>query len=298
MSSAWHWFVIIGTVASLVGFLWFLFANRRISGEETTGHEADGIQELDNPLPAWWVGMFVASIVFAFGYLAYYPGFGNFSGTGSWSSASQLESAESAHEARFAPVYARLAGLDPEALRSDRLAQQVGRRLFINHCSTCHGVTARGSVGFPDLTDAEWIWGPGFETVQATILRGRTAIMPPWGPALGETGVSDVTQTVLKLAGREHNSAAALRGEAHYKTICVACHGLAGEGNPLLGGPDLSNDIWLYGGTTDAIASSISAGRTGIMPAQADLLSDHQVHILAGYVTSLDRSQQDQSRQQ
>ena len=122
--------------------------------------------------------------------------------------------------------------------------------------------------------------------------------MPPWGPALGETGVSDVTQTVLKLAGREHNSAAALRGEAHYKTICVACHGLAGEGNPLLGGPDLSNDIWLYGGTTEAIATSISAGRTGTMPAQAELLNEHKAYILAGYVTSLQQSQQRQPQRQ
>lgn len=287
MSNSWHWFVIVGTVGSLVGFLWFLFVNRRTSGEETTGHESDGIQELDTPLPAWWIGMFVLSIVFAFGYLAYYPGLGNVAGTGGWTSTRQLEREQTTHDDRFAGLYTQLASLDPVALHNDRLAQQVGRRLFINHCSTCHGVTGRGSVGFPNLTDDEWIWGAGFENVKTAILRGRTAVMPPWGPALGEDGVQDVTQTVLKLAGREHDSAAAARGEAHYKTICIACHGLTGEGNAVLGAPDLSNDIWLYGGSAEAIAAAVRDGRNGMMPSQADLLNEDKAHVLAGYVTSI-----------
>jgi len=291
MSNTWHWFVIIGTVGSLIGFLWFLFVNRRTSGEETTGHESDGIQELDTPLPAWWIGMFVLSIVFAFGYLAYYPGLGNVAGSGGWTSTGQLEREQTTHDDRFAGLYTQLASLDPVALHNDRLAQQVGRRLFINHCSTCHGVTGRGSVGFPNLTDDEWIWGAGFENVKTAILRGRTAVMPPWGPALGEDGVQDVTQTVLKLAGREHDSAAAARGEAHYKTVCIACHGLTGEGNAVLGAPDLSNDIWLYGGSAEAIATAVRDGRTGIMPSQADLLTEDKAHVLAGYVTSIQSAQ-------
>ena len=287
MSNIWHWFVIAGTIGSLVWFLWLLFANRQTSGDETTGHTSDGIDEFDNPLPAWWVGLFVLSIVFALGYLAYYPGLGNVPGTGGWTSTGQLEREQSAHDARFAGLYADLASLDQPALHSDRLARQVGRRLFINHCSTCHGVTARGSVGFPDLTDEEWIWGAGFENVKTAILRGRTAVMPPWGPALGEDGVKDVTQTVLKMAGREHDSAAATRGETHYKTVCIACHGLTGEGNALLGAPDLTNDIWLYGGSAEAIATAVRDGLSGMMPSQADLLTEDKAHVLAGYVTSL-----------
>lgn len=287
MSSPWHWFVIVGTVGSLVGFLWFLFANRRISGEETTGHESDGIAELDNPLPAWWIGMFVLSIIFAFGYLVYYPGLGNLTGTGNWTSTDQLEREQAAHDTRFAGIYADLAALDPESLKTDRLARQVGRRLFINHCSSCHGINGRGSMGFPNLTDDEWIWGAGFDDVKTAILRGRTAIMPPWGPALGEQGVQDVTQAVLKLAGRDHDSAAALRGEAHYKTLCVACHGVTGTGNPLLGAPNLTNDIWLYGGSAEAIAYGIREGRNGVMPSQAELLSEDKAAVLAGYVTTL-----------
>jgi cytochrome c oxidase cbb3-type subunit 3 len=287
MSNSWHWFVIASTIGSLAIFLWFLFVNRRTSGEETTGHEADGIQELDNPLPAWWVGMFVASIVFALGYLAYYPGLGNLSGSGQWTSSNQLERQQTAHTARFAPLYAQLASLDPQSLASDRLARQVGRRLFINHCSACHGVAGRGGLGFPNLTDAQWIWGSNFDAVKSTITNGRTAIMPPWGPALGEQGVADVTQTVLKLAGRDHDSAAAARGESHFKTLCVACHGADGTGNALLGAPDLTNNIWLYGGRAEQIAFGIREGRRGEMPSQAELLSTDKTHVLAGYVMTL-----------
>lgn len=289
MSALWHWFVVIGTLGSLIYFLWLLYANRRTSGQETTGHTADGIEELDNPLPAWWIGMFVVSIIFALGYLVYYPGLGNYSGTADWSSSGQLAKQQTAHDARFAPVYAQLAALDPAALASDRLGQQVGRRLFINHCSSCHGANARGGPGYPDLTDAEWIWGNDFDSVKATILQGRHASMPPWGPALGEAAVNDLTQTVLQLAGRDHDAAAAMRGQTQYTTICAACHGPAGEGNPLLGAPDLRNDIWLYGGSPEAIATSIRDGRNGVMPSQAELLSDDKVHILAAYVLSLQR---------
>ncbi len=289
MSGSWHWFVVIGTLGSLTYFLWLLYANRRTSGEETTGHSADGIEELDNPLPAWWIGMFVVSIVFALGYLVYYPGLGNYGGSANWSSAGQLEREQAAHESRFAPIYQHLAQLDPATLEADRLGQQVGRRLFINHCASCHGANARGGPGYPDLTDSEWIWGSDFNSVQATIGNGRNASMPPWGAVLGETGVNDVTQTVLKLAGRDHDAAAAQRGQANYNTICAACHGPAGEGNPLLGAPELRNDIWLYGGTPQAIATSIRDGRNGVMPSQAELLGKDKIHILAAYVISLQR---------
>ncbi|MGD8418492.1 MAG: cbb3-type cytochrome c oxidase N-terminal domain-containing protein, partial [Pseudomonadales bacterium] len=194
MSSAWSWFVIIGTLGSLIGAGAFLLSNRHTSGEETTGHEYDGIRELDNPLPMWWVGMFLISIVFAIGYLVYYPGLGNVQGTGGWTSIGQWKAQVDRHEERFAPLYDRLAAMSPEELAADRVGQQVGRRLFLNNCATCHGVAAQGAFGFPNLTDDEWIWGSGFDNVKQTVLGGRNAIMPPWGPALGEQGVADVTQ--------------------------------------------------------------------------------------------------------
>ncbi len=287
MSSAWSWFVILGTVLSLVGTLAFLLSNRSTSGQETTGHDYDGIQELDNPLPLWWVSMFIVSILFAGGYLIYYPGLGNFSGIGNWSSADQVAREQQAHEDRFAPLYARLAQLDEAELHADRQAQQVGRRLFINNCSTCHGVTGQGAFGFPNLTDDEWIWGKGFDKVKTALQNGRQAAMPGWAAALGDQGIDDVTQHVLQLAGSEHNPEAAARGASQYAMFCVACHGPEGSGNPILGAPNLANDIWLYGGSAEAIAFTLRHGRNGNMPSFARVLDPDQIHILAGYVTSL-----------
>lgn len=287
MSSAWSWFVIVGTLGSLIACVLFLVANRKTSGNEDTGHDYDGIKELDNPLPLWWVGMFVATIIYAVGYLVYYPGLGNINGTAGWTSLGQWQEEVDRHEARFAPIYAKLASMSPEELAADRIGQQVGRRLFVNNCSTCHGVAAEGGFGFPNLTDDEWIWGEGFAKVKEAVLNGRNAIMPPWGAALGDAGVTDVTQYTLSLAGREHDAEAASRGQSQYDMFCVACHGADGAGNPLLGASNLTNDIWLYGGSAEQIAFTINNGRNGNMPAFDEVLGEQKAHILAGYVTGL-----------
>jgi cytochrome c oxidase cbb3-type subunit 3 len=291
VSSAWSWFVIIGTLGSLAALIWLLLANRKTSGEETTGHDYDGIQELDNPLPMWWVGMFYLSIVYALGYLIWYGGLGNIPSAVGWTSHDQWQQEVDRHDKRFAPLYANLASMSAEQLQADRVAQQVGRRLFINNCSSCHGITAEGGFGFPNLTDNEWIWGGGFDDIKRTILNGRIAVMPPWGAALGDEGVNDVTQYTLSLAGLDHDPDhdpdAATRGKTRYDTLCVACHGPDGAGNPMLGAPNLSNDIWLYGRSADEIAFTIRNGRNGNMPGFADVLGEQKAHILAGYVDGL-----------
>jgi len=291
MSSFWSWFVIIGTVGMLVAMLVLLFGNRHISTGETTGHEYDGIQEYDNPMPMWWVWLFALTIVFGVGYLAWYPGLGNFAGASNWSSQSQWQDQVDRHDARFAPIYTELAKLDESGLHESREAQQVGRRLFINHCSTCHGVTAQGAFGFPNLTDDEWIWGPGMDAVKTAIRHGRQAAMPGWGAALGDVGVTNVANYVLQLAGRDHDAAAATAGAGQFQAFCAACHGADGVGNPLLGAPDLTNDLWLYGNSLEQIAHTLRNGRNGQMPAQADILNEEKIHILAGYVTSLAKEQ-------
>ncbi|MEQ8861028.1 MAG: cytochrome-c oxidase, cbb3-type subunit III [Pseudomonadales bacterium] len=291
MSSAWNWFVVIGALGSLGFFLALLFGNRKTSSDATTGHDFDGIQEYDNPLPMWWVWMFVLSIVFGLGYLAWYPGLGNFAGAGDWTSATALQREQAAHDARFAPLYAELAALDESALHQNRQAMQVGRRLFLNNCSTCHGVNGRGASGFPNLTDDEWIWGAGFANVKTALNQGRQAVMPSWQAALGDDGVQDVTQHVLALAGKEHDTAAAARGATGYQTFCVACHGVEGAGNPMLGAPALNNDIWLYGGTAEKISETLRVGRNGRMPAFTDILDADKIHVLSGYVTSLSAPQ-------
>ncbi len=287
MESGWHWFVIAGIVISLAAMLWLLLANRSISGNETTGHDWDGIQELDNPLPMWWVGMFVATIVFTIIYLVVYPGAGNVTGALNWTSTGQHQAEVEAHEARFAPLYTRLAQMDEAALVADRQAMQVGRRLFLNNCSTCHGVNANGSFGFPNLTDEEWLWGSDFDAIKTTLAHGRVAQMAPWGAALGEQGVTNVASYVLKLAGKPHDDAAAKAGITQFNTMCVVCHGANGKGNKVFGAPDLTNDIWLYGGDIDQLTFTIANGRQGNMPAQKDILSDEKIHILSAYVRSL-----------
>ena len=287
MGSAWSWFVIIATIGSLVAALLFLYSNRQTSGEETTGHEHDGIVELDNPLPMWWVYMFVISIVFALGYLIYYPGLGNVEGVAGWTSANQLEADQNRHDSRYAPVFARLAALTPEEMAADRMAMQVGRRLYLNHCATCHGSGAQGSFGFPNLTDGEWLYGRNYEAIENTILNGRVAIMPPWGPALGDDGVANVTEYTLKLAGLEHDEAMAAQGEGQYAIFCASCHGAEGEGNQTLGYPNLNNDIWLYGREREQIAFTIRHGRNGNMPAHRDILGEEKTRVLAGYVLTL-----------
>jgi cytochrome c oxidase cbb3-type subunit 3 len=287
MSNAWSWFVIIGTIGTLIATMALLFSNRKTSGNETTGHEHDGIQEYDNPLPMWWVYMFIFSTVFAVGYLIYYPGLGNVKGIGGWTEVRQWQDEVDRHEARFAPIYAELAAMTPEQMAADRRASQVGRRLFINNCSTCHGVTAKGGFGFPNLTDGEWIYGRNFEAIQSTILNGRIAVMPPWGPALGEDGVNEVTEYVRQLAGLEHDTAAAELGTGKYNMFCVACHGADGAGDEALGYPNLTNDIWLYGGEREQIAFTVRNGRNGNMPAHRDFLGEEKAKVLAGYVMTL-----------
>lgn len=291
MSTGWSLYIIIGTLGSLLWCLWLLFSNRKRvePGEEvkTTGHEYDGIEEYDNPLPVWWVGMFVVTIVFALVYLVYYPGLGNFTGVGGWTSNNQWQAEVDRNQARFGPLYAELGALSPEQIRQHTAGRRIGRRLFVNNCATCHGITAEGAFGFPNLTDSQWNWGGEFASIKTTITNGRSAIMTPWGPALGDDGVTDVANHVLRLASREHDPAAADRGAEKYATFCIACHGPEGKGNPLLGAPDLTNDIWLYGGSIEQLSFTIKNGRSGVMPGHAELLNDEQIHVLSAYIEGL-----------
>jgi cytochrome c oxidase cbb3-type subunit III len=290
MSTGWSLFIIAGTLGSLGWALWLLFANKKMpSGPvKTTGHDFDGIEEYDNPLPLWWVGLFVVTILFALGYLVYYPGLGNFQGVGNWTSKGQWERDVAAKDAQFASLYTSLAALSPQELKDSRQSQQIGRRLFLNNCSTCHGITARGAFGFPNLTDGEWQWGADFETIKTTLRGGRMAAMAPWGAALGgEPGIADMAQYVLSLSGAVHDAAAAARAAPQFQMFCVACHGPDGKGGPLFGAPDLTNDVWLYGGDADAIAFTLRHGRNGVMPAFAEILGEEKIHILAGYVSGL-----------
>jgi cytochrome c oxidase cbb3-type subunit 3 len=291
MSSFWSWWIIILTSVSIFLIFWLLMANRSgapADPEQTTGHAADGIEEYDNPMPYWWFLMFLFTIIFAIGYLIAYPGMGNFKGLLNWNQIDQWERSVAAAEERFGALRFKYLAMPVEEVAKDRQARKMGQRMFANNCAQCHGADARGSNGFPDLSDSDWIWGGTPDSIKTSITNGRMAAMPAWGPMLGDDGVRDTAAFVMSLSGREVDADQAVAGKEKYDMICIACHGADGTGNPMLGAPNLANGIWLYGGDTEQVMNSIREGRNGVMPAHSDLLSEDKIHLITAYIYSLD----------
>jgi cytochrome c oxidase cbb3-type subunit 3 len=289
MSTAWSWFVIIGTLGSILFFYAVLQLNRHTSSGpgETTGHNYDGIEEYDNPLPAWWYWLFVLTIIYGLGYLVWYPGLGNFPGIGNWTSINELETAQKAAHAKYEPLFAKFNQLPVEEIHKNPAATKMGQRLFSNNCAVCHGSTAAGGFGFPDLIDNVWTWGGDGPTIKQTILEGRNAAMPGWGAVVGKQGVSDVTSYILSLNDRDADAKSVAQGKTLFGTYCIACHGPDGKGMTALGAPDLTNGIWLYGNSRSRIEFSIKNGRNGEMPGFRHTLGENKAHVLAGYIYGL-----------
>jgi len=287
-------FVIILTSLNILGACWLMLSMRRrrggeaAPGTETTGHVWDGdLAEYNNPLPRWWLWMFFISVAFSIGYLVLYPGFGNFAGRLGWTSAGQHAALQRDSEAQAQQIMARYAGKSVTELRSDPEALKIGRNLFANNCAPCHGSDAHGNVGFPNLTDQDWLYGGSPEQVETTISGGHAGVMIAWQDVLGSAGVENVVAYVLSLSGRTLPAGDTAAGEKLYVTDCIACHGADGKGNTLLGAPNLTDQTWLYGGSVDAIRTSISKGRQGHMPAQLARLGELRVRLLSAYVLSL-----------
>lgn len=291
MSEAWSQYVIALTTIMMVGIIWVLFANRRGDGAEgkTTGHEHDGIEEYDNPLPLWWFYLFVISIVFSIVYLIFFPGMGNYPGLLNWTSIDKWEQEQQQAEQKYSAVFARYRDMPIEQLHQERAAMKMAQRVFANNCAQCHGVDAKGSLGFPDLSDKDWLYGGAAEQISHSIQQGRVAAMPAWGQILGEQGVTDTAHYVLKLSAADHDSERAKAGEKSYQSFCIACHGANGAGNPLLGAANISDSIWLYGGDLTSISESIRNGRNGVMPAHANKINPDKLHLLSAYVYGLSR---------
>jgi len=296
MSAFWSIWISVITLAVVFGVTWLLFATRKSekfkeTTEETVGHAFDGIEEYDNPLPKWWFNMFLITVVFSLGYLALYPGLGNFKGLLGWTSYNQWEEEIAHAEEVYAPVFAKYAALSIEELNQpgNETGLKMGQRMFANNCSVCHGVGGVGAYGFPNLTDNDWLYGGQPDTIVSTIVNGRQGGMPAWGAILGEDGIQDVTNYVLSLSGSEHDATAAERGQTQFNTLCAACHMPTGEGMQALGAPNLTDNIWLYGGSFEQIAHTLRVGRAGVMPAHKDLLSDDKIHLISAYVYSLSK---------
>lgn len=320
MSSFWNIWVWVLTLGSLVGcfFLlrWCLKNFAGVEEGESMGHTFDGIEELNNPLPKWWSTFFLLTIIWAFGYIALY-GLGNWTGILGWKSSNQgiLNIAESkaktaeylaknsgvlvqydreiAHaDEKYGPIFKAYAERSIEDLATDSEALKVGQRLFIQNCSQCHGSDARGTTGFPNLADKDWLYGGTQEQIKESIMHGRKAVgMVPWSGVLGgEEGVKEVAAYVISLSGRSVNADLAKAGKAKFG-ICAGCHGPDGQGSLALGlpmgAPDLSDNTWLYGGSQRAIEESIRNGRAGVMPPWKDILGEEKVHVISAFVYSL-----------
>lgn len=289
MTSFWSGWVIVLTTITLVLVTWLLFANRKRTAvdEQTTGHNYDGIEEWDNPLPAWWFAMFVITIVWGIGYLIAYPGLGNFPGVLGWSSVTQHEQEVAVADEKFRAMRDKYLAMSIEEIYQDPKVRKMGMRIYGNNCSQCHGLDAAGALGFPNLTDDDWLYGGSADAIKHTLVNGRQAAMPPWEAILGDKGIAEATAYVLSLNSRDADPAMVQAGEKHFQTYCVACHGAEGKGNPLMGAPNLTNGIWLYGGSEAQIAHSLRIGRNGQMPAFANTLSEDKIHLVAAYIYGL-----------
>lgn len=317
MTTFWTIWISVITLGSIAGcyFLlrWTLANKTGIKEGESMGHEFDGIVEINNQLPRWWTIMFYMTIVWGLAYLALYPGLGSYKGLLGWESSNQgiLTLAESEQKLqasiesgalvqydreikfaneKFDPIFAAYAKIDVETLATDPQhaeALKVGQRLFLQNCAQCHGSDARGqNGGFPNLTDDDWLYGGSGATIVKTLQGGRNAMMPAWLDAFGEDGIAEVVEYTLSLSGRQVDQELAAKGKTRFMA-CAACHGMDGKGNQMMGAPNLTDNVWLYGGSKRSVTETLTYGRNGVMPAFSKTLGDDKIHVVASYIYSL-----------
>ena len=282
------WITLAGILACVV-LLW-LTSRKKLSGsaDNTTGHVWDeDLREMNNPLPLWWVGLFVITIVFALFYLTLYPGLGSSEGSLAWTSQKQYQQEVDQANVDVAPLYARFDAMAPEQVALDPKARHIGEHLFLNNCAQCHGSDARGTKGFPNLTDADWLYGGSPEQIRTSITQGRQGNMPPMAAAVGSPeDVKNLAHHVQSLSGSPHDSLRAALGKGKFGA-CAACHGADGKGNQALGAPNLTDKIWLHGWGEEAIVAMVTQGKLNQMPGQEGRLTPSQIHVLSAYVWGL-----------
>ena len=279
---------IVGILACLL-LLWVTSRKKvKAHADNTTGHVWDeDLTEMNNPLPLWWVWMFIITIVFSLMYLVAFPGLGSYEGQLKWSTRSEYDSEMAAAKKALDPLYSQFTARKPEELAGDPAAMAIGERLFMNNCAQCHGSDARGSKGFPNLADGDWLHGGEPAKIIETITKGRIGTMPPMAAAVGSPeDVKNVANYVLSLSNSPHDSVRAQLGKPKF-TACAACHGVDGKGNQAIGAPNLTDDIWLHGLGEQAVINMINNGKTNQMPAQEGKLTDAQIQVLASYVWGL-----------
>jgi cytochrome c oxidase cbb3-type subunit 3 len=295
-SGFWSPYIALLTLLGIVGCGILLWSQSKAKvtldkdgNQMTTGHSWDeGLAELNNPMPRWWMWMFYITIVFGLAYLLLYPGLGSFAGRLDWKSSGAYDAELKKAEADYGPLFDKYLQQDIRMVAADPQAHAIGERLFMTYCAQCHGSDARGGKGFPNLSDKDWLHGGTPDAIKTTIMNGRTGQMPPMAAALGsDRDVENVAHYVLSLSGSSASDPIkSVFGKAKFGA-CAACHGAEGQGNQMLGAPRLNDKIWLYGGSADTIMETIRKGRTNTMPSFKDFLGEAKVHVLSAYVWGL-----------
>jgi cytochrome c oxidase cbb3-type subunit 3 len=278
---------LAGILACLV-LLWVTARKKSVGhADNTTGHVWDeDLREMNNPLPLWWVGLFVITIIFGLSYLFLYPGLGAYTGSKAWSSQAEYDTEMREANVALQPLYARFDAMTVQDVAKDPQAHAIGERLFMNNCAQCHGSDAQGSKGYPNLTDSDWLHGGSPEKIKESIRLGRVGNMPPMAAAVGTPDdIRNVAHYVLSLSGSPHDSLKAGFGKPKF-SACAACHGVDGQGMAAVGAPNLTDKVWLHGWGEEAVVAMVNKGKQNIMPAQQDRLSPSQIHVLTSYVWS------------
>lgn len=305
-SGFWDIYVAAIILLAFVGLVWLLVSQNKTKkvGDkvETMGHEWDGIEEYNNPLPRWWFYLFVITVLFGIGYLVWFPGFASFKGLGNWTSHNQYDAEMQAAQAQYQPIYNKFANMSIEEISKDPAAKVIGQNLFGTYCIQCHGSDAGGAKGFPNLTDNDWLWGGSPEEIENTIRNGQVGVMQPFGglDPFPEDTAKDVAHYVMSLNENESfrkqaNEARAAKGKVIYDEICYTCHQEDGKGDIGLA-PNLTDNVWLWGPTEKDIVSTIMKGHTNQMPAWENFLvvkgkdgkeDTSKLRILTAYVWGL-----------
>jgi cytochrome c oxidase cbb3-type subunit 3 len=286
-SDFWGGWIAVITVVSLAGLAWALFSVYFSSnGEEEQKSLVwdENLREGSNAPPMWWFWLIFSAMICTVVYLILYPGLGTYRGVLRWSQAGHMDHTDTLFEDTFGELRAEIAAAPIEVLEDNAVAMETAGRIFRSNCAICHGENARGQGAlFPDLTDADWHWGGTPEQIEQTIRLGRQAVMPPHGELIGEESVEDVVDYLMALS-----SGAPVAdddpGRVIFGTYCFACHGQDATGNPLIGAPNLTDEVWLYGGGREMLTETVSHGRNGVMPAFGERLDDTQIHLLVAWL--------------
>ncbi|WP_251358162.1 cytochrome-c oxidase, cbb3-type subunit III [Kangiella sp. TOML190] len=300
MSNFWSIYIIAITAINIVGCFALLHFTRKKKQSsqdgETTGHAYDGIEEYDNPMPRWWLWLFYITLIFSIGYLVLYPGLGKYQGILGWDQTKQYQEEMAKADEKYLPLYQQYADMSIEALQSEPQALKMGQAIFANTCFGCHGADARGSIGFPNLTDNDWLYGGSPEQIKQSILQGRNGIMPAWAESLSERDIDSVSSYI---SSKNENKRAFVegllpQGKEVYDKSCAACHGVDFKGSQALGAPNLIDSTWLHGASPGLVKDVIRHGRINRMPAHEPILGKEKSHLVAAYVYSLSQGQAEQ----